>query len=82
MKSVGNMPEGSEFIWPEYSGEEIFYVTPRSIPIHWHFGHCTRFYGFILGERKIGTATLLYVRPMSFRAYFLEVGCGKRYRIG
>ncbi len=30
------------------------------------------FMGSISGERKSGTATLLYVRPMSFRAYFLS----------
>ena len=30
------------------------------------------FMGTISGERKNGTATLLYVRPMSFRAYFLS----------
>ena len=28
--------------------------------------------GAISGERKNGTATLLYVRPMSFRNYFLS----------
>ena len=30
------------------------------------------FMGTISGERKNGTATLLYVRPMSFRNYFLS----------
>ena len=24
MKSVGNMPEGAEFLWPEFQGEDIF----------------------------------------------------------
>lgn len=72
MKSVGNMPEGTEFLWPEYRGEEVFmsllgqYQTIGILVI------VLAFMGIVSGERKSGTATLLYVRPIPFRDYFLS----------
>ncbi|QUW20821.1 ABC transporter permease subunit [Sporosarcina sp. Marseille-Q4063] len=72
MKSVGNMPEGSEFLWPEYSGEEIFMSLLGQYQFIGILVIVLAFMGAISGERKTGTATLLYVRPISFRAYFLS----------
>ena len=72
MKSVGNMPEGPNFYGRNSKGK-IFSC---------HYLGNTRFIGILIivlafmgtisGERKNGTATLLYVRPMSFRNYFLS----------
>ena len=72
MKSVGNMPEGAEFIWPEYTGEEIFMSLLGQYQFIGILVIVLAFMGSISGERKSGTATLLYVRPISFRDYFLS----------
>ena len=72
MKSVGNMPEGSEFLWPEFTGEEIFMSLLGQYQFIGILVIVLAFMGSISGERKTGTATLLYVRPISFRAYFLS----------
>lgn len=72
MKSMGNMPEGTEFIWPEYRGEEIFMSLVGQYQSIGILVIVLAFMGSISGERKSGTATLLYVRPISFRSYFLS----------
>lgn len=72
MKSVGNMPEGAEFLWPEYQGEEIFMSLLGQYQLIGILVIVLGFMGIISGERKSGTATLLYVRPISFRDYFLS----------
>ncbi len=72
MKSVGNMPEGSDFLWPEFQGADIFASLLGQYQFIGILIIVLAFMGTISGERKNGTATLLYVRPMSFRAYFLS----------
>lgn len=72
MKSVGNMPEGMEFMWPEFQGEEIFVSLLGQYQSIGILVIVLSFMGAISNERKSGTATLLYVRPISFRDYFLS----------
>lgn len=72
MKSVGNMPEGTEFMWPELQGEEIFVSLIGQYQSIGILVIVLAFMGSIAGERKSGTATLLYVRPISFQNYFLS----------
>jgi len=72
MKSVGNMPEGMDFPWPEFRGEDIFVSLLGQYQFIGILIIVLAFMGTISGERKNGTATLLYVRPMSFPAYFLS----------
>lgn len=72
LKSVGNMPEGTEFAWPEFRGEDIFYSLLGQYQFIGVLIIILAFMGSISGERKNGTATLLYVRPMSFSHYFLS----------
>lgn len=72
MKSVGNLPEGAEFAWPELKGEDIFLSLLGQYQLIGILVIILAFMGTISGERKNGTATLLYVRPMSFRNYFLS----------
>ncbi len=72
MQSVGNMPDDVEFVWPELSGEDIFYSLVGQYQIVGILVIILAFMGSIAGERKNGTATLIYIRPMSFRNYFLS----------
>lgn len=72
MKSVGNMPEGADFPWPEFQGEDIFVSLLGQYQFMGILLIVLAFMGAIASERKNGTATLLYVRPMSFCAYFLS----------
>ncbi|MFC5603709.1 ABC transporter permease [Sporosarcina koreensis] len=72
MKSVGNLPEGTEFTWPEFRGEDIFVSLMSQYQMIGILIIILAFMGSISGERKSGTATLLYVRPMSFAQYFLS----------
>lgn len=72
MKRVGNLPEGTEFTWPEFRGEDIFVSLMGQYQMIGILIIVLAFMGSISGERKNGTATLLYVRPMSFRQYFLS----------
>lgn len=72
MKSVGNLPEGAEFAWPEFRGEDIFVSLMSQYQMIGILVIILAFMGSISGERKTGTATLLYVRPMSFGHYFLS----------
>ncbi|WP_432363151.1 ABC transporter permease subunit [Sporosarcina sp. UB5] len=72
MKSVGNLPEGAEFTWPEFRGEDIFISLIGQYQLIGILIIILAFMGSISGERKTGTATLLYVRPMSFGHYFIS----------
>ena len=72
MKTVGNMPEGVEFPWPEFRGEDIFTTLLGQYQLIGILVIILAFMGVISGERKNGTATLLYVRPISFHSYFLS----------
>ncbi|MCM3744472.1 ABC transporter permease [Sporosarcina luteola] len=72
MKSVGNLPEGTDFVWPKFRGEDIFVSLMGQYQIIGILVIILAFMGSISGERKTGTATLLYVRPMSFSQYFLS----------
>lgn len=72
MQSVGNMPEGTEFIWPEFQGADIFISLLGQYQIMGILVIVLAFMGSISGERKSGTATLLYVRPISYRDYYLS----------
>lgn len=72
MKSVGNMPKEAEFLWPEFTGEEIFMSVLGQYQSIGILVIVLAFMGTISGERKTGTATLLYVRPISYQSYFLS----------
>lgn len=72
MKSVGNLPEGAEFTWPELQGEDIFVSLMSQYQMIGILVIILAFMGSISSERKTGTATLLYVRPMSFGQYFFS----------
>lgn len=72
MESVGNLPEGSDFMWPQFQGTDIFVSLMGQYQLIGILIIILAFMGSISGERKSGTATLLYVRPMSFVSYFFS----------
>ncbi|KXH83774.1 ABC transporter permease [Sporosarcina sp. HYO08] len=72
MKTVGNLPEGAEFTWPELQGKDIFVSLSGQYQFIGILMIVLAFMGTIAGERKSGTATLLYVRPLSFTSYFFS----------
>lgn len=72
MESVGNMPEGSDFMWPQFQGADIFVSLMGQYQMIGILIIILAFMGAISGERKNGTATLLYVRSMSYGSYFFS----------
>ncbi|MBB4826621.1 ABC-2 type transport system permease protein [Sporosarcina luteola] len=72
MKSVGNMPEGVEFPWPEFAPKDILVSLMGQYQSIGLLIIVLAFIGAISSERKSGTATLLYVRPLSYSSYFLS----------
>lgn len=72
LESSGSLPEGSVFEIPTPSPEQVLTAVMGQfqtigIPVL-----ILAYMGTIAGERKSGTATLLYVRPLSFPSYFLS----------
>lgn len=72
LDSVGNLPEGTVLEMPVPEPEQIL----AAIIGQYHFIGLLvlvlAYMGSIAGERRSGTATLLYVRPISFPAYFMS----------
>lgn len=69
LNAVGNMPEGTVFPFPELSPEQILMSTISQYQFVGMLVVTLGFAGIISRERKNGTATLLYVRPISFSSY-------------
>ncbi|TQR17321.1 ABC transporter permease [Psychrobacillus vulpis] len=69
LASVGNMPEGTVFQFPELSPEQILMSTISQYQLIGMLVVTLGFAGIIARERKSGTATLLYVRPISYFSY-------------
>lgn len=72
MESVGNLPAGSDFMWPQFQGADIFVSLMGQYQLIGILIIILAFMGAISSERKNGTATLLYVRPISFSSYFFS----------
>lgn len=72
LNSVGNLPEGAVIELPVPEPEEILQAVVGQYQLIGMAVLVLAYMGTIAGERKSGTATLLYVRPLSFQAYFLS----------
>jgi len=72
LKAVGNMPEGFEMIIPKLTSADIVKQSISQFQLIGLIVLIATFMGAISRERKNGTATLLYVRPISFSSYFLS----------
>ncbi|MEK4227952.1 ABC transporter permease [Solibacillus sp. FSL H8-0538] len=72
MQSVGNMPEGFSMTMPEFQPVDLLLASTGQFQSIGLIILIAVFAGSVSRERQNGTATLLYVRPISFRALFLS----------
>lgn len=72
LESSGGLPEGAVFEFPTPTPEQILIAVMEQFQTIGMAVLILAYMGTVAGERKSGTATLLYVRPLSFRAYFLS----------
>ena len=72
LESSGGLPEGAVFELPTPLPEQIVTAVMEQFQTIGIVVLILAYMGTIAGERKSGTATLLYVRPLSFPAYFLS----------
>lgn len=72
LDSVGNLPEGAVIDIPPPEPEQILVAVMGQYQLIGMLVLVLAYMGTVAGERKNGTATLLYVRPLSFPAYFLS----------
>lgn len=72
LEAVGNIPEGAMFPLPEFTPAQILIQTMGQYQFIGMLVLVLGFMGTISRERKNGTGTLIYVRPISFLSYFLS----------
>lgn len=72
LQAVGNMPEGFEMIMPELRPVDLLVASTGQFQLIGIIVLIAAYIGTFSRERQNGTATLLYVRPISFRALFLS----------
>ncbi|SOC23165.1 ABC-2 type transport system permease protein [Ureibacillus xyleni] len=72
LKAVGEMPEGFQMVMPELSPADILAASTGQFQSIGLIVLIATFVGTISRERQNGTATLLYVRPISHMALFLS----------
>ncbi|TKI53347.1 ABC transporter permease [Lysinibacillus mangiferihumi] len=72
LEAVGNMPEGFEMLMPELVPADLLLATISQFQLIGLLVLMASFVGAISKERSNGTATLLYVRPISFGSFFIS----------
>lgn len=72
LEAVGNMPEGFEMLMPELVPADLLLATISQFQLIGLLVLMASFVGAISKERSNGTATLLYVRPISFASFFIS----------
>lgn len=72
LHAVGNMPEGFEMLIPELKPADLLIASTGQFQLIGIIVLIAAYIGTFSRERQNGTATLLYVRPISFRALFLS----------
>lgn len=72
LNAVGNMPSDMVFQLPEYKPEQIVMSTIGQYQFIGMLIVAFGFAGIIARERKNGTATMIYVRPISYTGYVLS----------
>lgn len=72
LDSVGNLPDGAVIEIPPPEPEEILVAVMGQYQLIGILVLVLAYMASVAGERKNGTATLLYVRPLSYRSYFLS----------
>lgn len=72
LEAVGNIPEDAMFPFPEMTPAQVLMSTMGQYQFIGMLVLVLGFMGTISRERKNGTGTLIYVRPISFLSYFLS----------
>lgn len=72
LEAVGNMPEGFAMLMPELVPADLILSTISQFQLIGLLVLMASFVGSISKERSNGLATLLYVRPISFGAFFMS----------
>ncbi|MBT2569966.1 ABC transporter permease subunit [Planococcus sp. ISL-110] len=72
LEASGGLPEGAVFEMPAPTPEQILTAVMEQFQTIGMAVLILAYMGTVAGERKSGTATLLYVRPLSFPFYFLS----------
>ena len=72
LNAVGNVPEGFEMLMPELMPVDLLQASIGQFQTIGLLVMMATFVGVISKERASGMATLLYVRPISFGAYFMS----------
>lgn len=72
LQTVGNMPDGFMMSMPELQPADLLIASTSQFQTIGLLVLITAYIGSVSRERQNGTATLLYVRPMSFAALFFS----------
>ncbi|WP_155593439.1 ABC transporter permease [Lysinibacillus cavernae] len=72
LNAVGNVPEGFEMLVPELMPVDLLQASIGQFQTIGLLVMMATFVGIISKERANGMATLFYVRPISFGAYFMS----------
>ena len=72
LKAVGNMPEGFSMTMPELKAPDLLSASTGQFQLTGLLVLIAAYIGTFSRERQNGTATLLYVRPISFTALFFS----------
>ncbi|MFY0520241.1 ABC transporter permease [Lysinibacillus sp. UGB7] len=72
LSAVGNLPEGFEMMMPEFGPADLLQASIGQFQLIGLLVLMASFVGTISKERANGMATLMYVRPISFGAYFMS----------
>lgn len=72
LKAVGNMPEGFSMMMPELQPADLLQASTGQFQSIGLLVLIAAYIGTFSRERQNGTATLLYVRPISFTALFFS----------
>ena len=72
LEAVGNLPEGTVFPFPDFTPAQVIMATMGQYQFIGMLVLVLGFAGTVSRERKNGTGTLIYVRPISYFSYFLS----------
>jgi len=72
LEAVGNLPDGAAFPLPDFTPAQVIMATMGQYQFIGMLVLVLGFAGTISRERKNGTGTLIYVRPISYLSYFLS----------
>ncbi|WP_431028686.1 ABC transporter permease subunit [Lysinibacillus sp. LZ02] len=72
LNAVGNLPEGFSITLPNYLPIDLLYASTGQFQSIGLIVLVVTFAGTISRERQNGTATLIYVRPISFATFFMS----------